>query len=406
MFRPAFLRDIDYLQITAVLLLLAAGLTSVYSATSRAGGDIAQLYEKQLIISAFGLVLFITAVIPPHRFFYAISYLIYIAALLLLGLVLAASSGGGPARWFDLGLFNLQPSEIAKLAVILALARFLDEKKMAIGSISVTVRALLIALLPAVLVIIEPDLGTAAVFPAITIPMMIMGGVSLLHLLIVAMPVAVLLASFSIYCLIPLILIFGLILVKSRVKPFLITVLLIINLIIGFSGPKLWNSLHPYQQKRILSFVNPEADPHGAGYQVIQSKVAVGSGGLWGKGYLKGTQGYLRFLPAGHTDFIFSIYCEERGFAGAALVVLAFFILVYRGLLNADHCRSRFSGLVIVGGAFHFTVHALINIGMTTGLLPVTGLPLPFMSYGGSAMLLNMTLAGIMVGLSMRWKQY
>lgn len=406
MIRPVFLRNIDYFQIAAITFLLLAGLASVYSATYRLGGETAQLYGRQLIFAGAGIVLFIVSVLLPHRFYYAVSYLFYFIALVLLALVLVVSSGPEPSRWFSFGDFSFQPSEAAKFATILILARFLDEKRKMTGKVSVTFRALIIFALPTILVVVEPDLGTAAVFSAIALPMMIMGGVSLLQLLIAAMPVMALLASASIYILITVIVVFGFILVKSKVKPFFIVILLLLNLAIGFSGPKLWNSLHPYQQKRIMTFINPEADPHGAGYQVIQSKVAVGSGGFWGKGFLNGTQGYLKFLPAGHTDFIFSIYCEERGFIGAAVVIIAFSILAYRGLLNASRCRSRFCALVIVGSVSHFTAHALINIGMSIGLLPVTGLPLPFMSYGGSAMIMNMIIAGTMAGMAMRWREY
>ncbi len=266
--------------------------------------------------------------------------------------------------------------------------------------------AVLLVAVPTFLVLIEPDLGTSLVFIFIAAPMMIVGGINILHLVIMIMPVIVLLSSFSVFILIPVIALFFFILMGMKLRLIVIIIFSIVNIGIGLSGPKIWNNLHPYQQQRIKTFMNPEADPHGAGYQVIQSKVAVGSGGFWGKGYLKGTQGHLKFLPAGHTDFIFSVFCEEWGFVGASAVLLVFLLLVYRGLVLSGKCRSKFSQLVLVGCAAHFASHALVNIGMAIGLIPVTGLPLPFMSYGGSSLLLNMTLAGLMAGLGMRWREY
>jgi rod shape determining protein RodA len=235
---------------------------------------------------------------------------------------------------------------------------------------------------------------------------MIMGGIKLLHLIILAMPLIVMISSVSRYLLISVLLILFLVMIWLKVRLFFIILLTVVNVGIGISSPIIWDSLHPYQQQRIKSFIHPEADPQGAGYQVIQSKIAVGSGGFSGKGYLKGTQGHLKFLPAGHTDFIFSVLSEELGFIGAAAVILSFLLFSYRSLVIAGKCRNKFSQLVIVGGTAHFASHALVNIGMAIGMMPVTGLPLPFMSYGGSALLLNMTLAGIMVSLGLRWREY
>jgi len=388
----------------AFLILL--GLLTIYSATSDIEGEMAALYKRQLLYAGIGLAVFIATLFIPQRVYYALSYLIYMFAIILLVLVIVVNKGTEPARWFNLGIFNFQPSEAAKVAMILAIGRFLDEKKKAPEKFSVTFRVLLLMLFPVVLVAIEPDLGTAAIFAFICTPIMIMGGIKPLHLIILVMPLIVMFMSFSIYTLIPVILLFFLLLTVLKLRFFFVIFLTIINVGIGISSPKIWNSLHPYQQQRIKTFINPEADPRGAGYQIIQSKIAVGSGGFSGKGYLHGTQGHLKFLPAGHTDFIFSVLSEEWGFVGASAVIFAFLLFSYRSLVIAGKCRNRFSQLVIVGGTAHFASHALVNIGMSIGMMPVTGLPLPFMSYGGSALILNMTLAGIMVSLGLRWREY
>jgi len=399
-------KSIDFLFILSIFFILGAGLLTIYSATVESTGELSKLYQKQIIFIGISLVFFVLIIALPQRFFYIISYLLYGISLFLLILVLVVSKGPEPARWFNFGFINFQPSEAAKLSTIIVLARFLEARKKNVDKLGSTAIAILLVALPTILVLIEPDLGTSMVFLFIAVPMMIVGGINILHLVIMIMPVIVLLSSFSVFVLIPVIAVFFFILMGMKLRLFVIIVFSIINIGIGLSGPKLWNSLHPYQQQRIKTFMNPEADPHGAGYQVIQSKVAVGSGGFWGKGYLKGTQGHLKFLPAGHTDFIFSVFCEEWGFVGASAVLMVFLLLVYRSLALSGKCRSKFSQLVLVGGASHFASHALVNTGMAIGLIPVTGLPLPFMSYGGSSLLLNMTLAGLMAGLGMRWREY
>lgn len=406
MIKSALLKSIDIAQIVAVFLLVCIGLVTIYSATYESEGEISQLYRKQLMVALVSLVVFACAAAIPPRVYFVLSYVIYVFALFGLIAVLVIDRSSESARWIRIGSLNYQPSEVAKLAMILALARFLTDKKKVVDKFTILLRSLLFVVFPVLLVLVEPDLGTASVYFLIAIPILILGGVNLLYLLMVMMPVIILVCSFSIYILILALLLFFLALLKLKLKPIVIILVLIGGTAIGFSGPKFWNSLHPYQQQRIKTFLNPEADPHGAGYQIIQSKVAVGSGGLWGKGHLKGTQGHLKFLPARHTDFIFSVFCEEFGFAGAVLVLLAFYTLVYRGMKNAFRCRNLFNALVLIGCCWHFIFHAIINIGMTVGLFPVTGLPLPFISYGGSALIVNMTIAGIMISIGMRRWEY
>lgn len=406
MFKAESIKSLDLIQIFSILLLIAIGLAAIYSAAYESEGSLPDLYKKQLVMGIIGLGVFMVVVLIPPRVFYALSHLIFAFSILLLLIVLVINQGPDPARWIKIGSLNFQPSEAAKIALIFTLARFLSEKKKVIKKFSTTIQSLLITALPAALVMIEPDLGTSTVFVFIALPMLFTAGVSILHLMMFGMPVLVLTASISIFSLVPVILIFFFAMLKLKLKPWLIIVLTLINLSIGISGPKIWNSLHPYQQRRIMTFLNPEADPHGAGYQVIQSKIAVGSGGLSGKGFLEGTQSHLRFLPAGHTDFIFSVYSEEFGFIGASTVMLTFFVFVYRGIVNASRCRNKFSTLAMIGISSHFAAHALVNIGMTIGLLPVTGLPLPFLSYGGSSLILNLTMAGVMIGMAVRWREY
>ena len=406
MLKTEQLKHLDLVQFFAVVLLICIGLAAIYSATFESEGSLPDLYLKQLYMAIAGLIALIIMVMVPPKVFYALAYITYAIAIILLILVLLINRGSEPARWITIGSFNLQPSEAAKFALIFSLARIISDCKKSLQHFTTTGLCLILTAIPMGLVIVEPDLGTSAVFGFLALPMMFAGGISILHLLLIAMPFVVLASSLTIYALVPVILLFMVVMIRIQLKPIFIIAALILNIGIGISGPKAWNNLHPYQQRRIKTFMNPEADPHGAGYQIIQSKIAVGSGGISGKGYLQGTQSHLKFLPAGHTDFIFSVYSEEFGFFGAGTVVLGFVLIVYRALKNASRCRSKFSALILVGGAAHFASHALVNIGMTIGVLPVTGLPLPFISYGGSSLILNMSLAGVMIGTSMRWKEY
>jgi rod shape determining protein RodA len=180
----------------------------------------------------------------------------------------------------------------------------------------------------------------------------------------------------------------------------------VVFLFVGSATPHLWGKLRPYQQKRLLTFINPEADPLGSAYQLIQSKIALGSGALTGKGFLNGTQTQLKFLPEGHTDFIFSAWGEEFGFAGTIAVTALFFLIFYRGLRLAARCHNPFYSLVAAGIVGMMAAQALTNLLMTVGLLPVTGVPLPFISYGGSSLLTWMTLSGLLLGISIRWREH
>jgi len=190
------------------------------------------------------------------------------------------------------------------------------------------------------------------------------------------------------------------ILILSGKKPRIWVAVFLLNIFVGIITPYLWNQLRPYQQQRILTFINPEQDPKGAGYQIIQSQVAIGSGGLWGKGYMNGTQTHLRFLPAQHTDFIFSVIGEEFGFVGVSAILLIFMLLIIRLIAIAGAIRQSFESMVVLGIATIILFHVMINIGMTIGMAPVTGLPLPFLSYGGSSLMANLIMMGIILNIS------
>ncbi|MFH1006308.1 MAG: rod shape-determining protein RodA [Candidatus Latescibacterota bacterium] len=404
----------DLLLILLSLLLVASGIVAIYSAGHHSGSEhLGNSYIKQMIWAALAMALLLAAALMPYRIFYALAYVCYGGMLSLLVLVLIAGTNvGGAHRWFAAGPIHFQPSEWAKIATVILLARVLSDRKRTLEETGAFVLPFVLALLPMALVLREPDLGTALVFPVILFPMLYWAGARLATLFFILSPllslVCALLGILSNHYL-PWGLFVALLLgIIFMTRPHLssILVLSVTNLVVGIATPFFWGRLHTYQQNRILSFLNPEQDPLRTGYQLIQSKVAIGSGGFFGKGILEGTQTQLAFLPAQHTDFIFSVIGEELGFAGVSLILIAFMVLIWRGLVIATTVKSPFSSLIAVGLISILTFHVFVNVGMAVGLMPVTGLPLPFLSYGGSSLSLNMILIGILFNLSANRYEY
>jgi rod shape determining protein RodA len=201
-------------------------------------------------------------------------------------------------------------------------------------------------------------------------------------------------------------LVLALVLYRSRLRLWTVVLVVVVNLAVGIATPHVWHHLEPYQRQRIATFLDPSADPYGAGYQIIQSKIAIGSGGVAGKGFMHGTQKGLEFLPEQHTDFIFSVVGEETGFLGAAFVTVLYMVLILRGVRIARRARNRFGSLLVIGLTAVFLYHVLVNVCMTVGLAPVTGLPLPLLSYGGTSLLTSFLQIGLIQNVAMRWREY
>jgi rod shape determining protein RodA len=402
------LRDLDKIIVVCVLVLVSAGLLALYSATTAINTPavLKANFAKQIIWFAVGIMIASIIVLTPMQFFYKYAYWFYGAGVLLLILVLFFGTGKGSHRWFVLGPLRLQPSELAKVATVLALARYAAEETRDLRRHKDIAVIFALVLGPALLIIKEPDLGTALVFFSLAVPMLFWAGVSPFVIFVLVAPIITLISAFNVYTFTAVILaITGVLLWQRRRLRVFLTVFLI-NIAVGALTPKLWEGLHDYQKTRILTFVGIEQDPKGTGYQVNQSKVAIGSGGFWGKGWLHGTQTKLRFLPEQHTDFIFTVVGEEFGFVGVTIVLAVFLTLLWRGLLIAATVKSKFTALVVVGCVTVIAVHVIINIGMSVGIMPVTGLPLPFLSYGGSALWTNMVLIALILNAGVRKFQY
>jgi rod shape determining protein RodA len=390
----------------ATLALIGIGLLTVYSATYLPGAH-QGLWIKQLVWfgAAVAFAWFVASI--HYRFYDSLAWPLYAVSLLLLVAVfLFGVERMGAKRWLEFGGFQFQPSEIAKIATAFVLARFFDHARLDLRKLRWWFPPLLIAMVPFVLVAKEPDLGTASSFPAMLIAMYFWAGMPAGQLLLGLSPilnVALFFLTGSVWWFVGL---FAGMLAFARPRLIILVAMVALNGAVAVTLPNLWNHLHDYQRRRIETFVNPEQDPSGAGYQVIQSKIAIGSGGLTGKGYLKGSQKALAFLPMRHTDFIYSVVGEEWGLFGSLTVVLLYGIVVFRGFRLASIARDGFASLFAVGITTALFFHIMVNMLMTIGWAPVTGVPLPFLSYGGTALIVNCIQIGLLQNVALRRREY
>ena len=354
-------RNFDYILLVCILLLGFISLATMYSTD---GGKILfhtkSHFVKLVVFTAMMLIISFINI----KYWFSLGYLLYaVVVILLVWTYLFGITASGSQRWIDLYFINLQPSELMKIFIILCLAKYFHRKKIEnVNSIYTILTSLIVIMLPMGLVIVQPDLGTS--------------------LLIAISGVAVLWFAGINY------------------KYFIYTML-------GFliSLPFIIAFLKPYQKLRVLTFFNPDKDPLGAGYQIIQSKIAVGSGGIFGKGFLKGTQSYLEFLPEKHTDFIFTLFSEEFGFVGSALLLIIYAVIIYRIVAIGAGSRSYFAKIFCYSFGAAMFVFITINMSMVLGLLPIVGSPLPIMSYGGSSMLATMIGLGIVMSAKVHNQQ-
>ena len=401
-------RNLDWQLIGASLVLSLIGVLLIMSAQHHAQSEFAQhYYVRQLIWLLLALTACAIVIHIPLRFFDFSAFLLFGASLLLLILVLfVGTARTGATRWFSFGQINLAPSDIAKITLLLALSRFLAYTKLPVTSKRRLAITAVLTFIPMALILKQPDLGTALVFPVILITLWFWSGLSPWYLLLILSPLLSLLAAshwiaWALYFVILLIFLFS-------IRPGLLfgIIVVIANLAMGTITPFLWNRMAEYQQLRILTFLDPGRDPRGAGYQIIQSKIAIGSGGLLGKGLFNGSQTRLEFLPERHTDFIFSVLGEEFGMWGTLIVMSLFLFIVYRAIAIASRCRSKFASYLVMSGAAIILFQFFVNVGMTLGFMPVTGLALPFVSYGGTSLVLTWSIVGLIVSADYNWQDY
>ncbi|NNJ84762.1 MAG: rod shape-determining protein RodA [Gammaproteobacteria bacterium] len=344
---------LDLPLLLGLLLLSIIGLLVLYSAS---GQDL-QLVVRQAVRlgMAFGVML-VVAQITPHLFFYWTPWLYALGILLLLAVLVAGEMSGGAQRWLQLGVVRFQPSEMLKIIVPMMIAYFFVDKELPPKVIHV-IGAMLLALVPAILVAWEPDLGTALLILCAGGFVIFFAGIGWRFLLS-------------------------------------------LGVLATACAPLLWFLMHDYQRQRVLTFFNPEQDPLGAGYHIIQSKIAIGSGGLFGKGWLNGTQSQLDFLPERSTDFVFAVVSEEFGLLGIIALFAVYLFVIFRGLYLTLNTQELFGRLLGGGLVMTFFVYVFVNIGMVSGLLPVVGVPLPLLSYGGSSLVTLLAAFGILMSMN------
>jgi rod shape determining protein RodA len=381
-----------------VALLGTVSVLLLYSISSAAHE--ADYWKKQLMWYGIGMGAMVAVTVVPRRFWYQSAYVLY--GLLLLPLAMVSASAKGAERWFALGGFHFQPSEFAKLGVLLALARLFADRKVGLSNLRPLLMPFLVFLLPFLLILKQPNLSTALAVAMVFVSMLFWSGFTLMDLVVLASPILSVGLSFeftwwAVFNIGMWALLFRrwrLRLISGRVA----AIFGVIVLLSGLASQIAWNKvLKPHQRARILTFLDPTRDPGGAGYQVLQSQVAIGSGGFLGKGFGQGSQSNLQFLPEEHTDFIFAVLSEQFGFAGCFVVLGLLLAFLIRCLQMCFDESDRFRNLVIVGASTIFSFHSIVNVAMTLGLMPVTGLPLPFLSYGGSFVITCMMLVGFLL---------
>ncbi|MBI3312479.1 MAG: rod shape-determining protein RodA [Candidatus Omnitrophica bacterium] len=356
------LQGVDRVFLSATLLLLGIGLLVLYSAALQKFQTTGvNFVQRQLMWTAIGCALAVVLILVDYHRWLEWAYVLYaLSLILLLAVLVIGTVRGGAQRWLSIGGLTIQPSEFAKITTIMALGRFLGSRRQpGQGRWTTALLGCGIVLLPAVLILKEPNLGTATVFAVLGVTMLVIWG----------LPLKVI----------------GFILLAGAV-----------------AAPIGWSFLAEYQRSRLMVFMNPNLDPLGAGYTVIQSKIAMGSGQWIGKGWLSGTQNQLNFLPERHTDFIFSVVGEEWGLLGTTFCLGLLMLLFHRGLVIAEQTRDPFGRLMVVGLVTMLAFHTLVNTGMVLGMAPVVGLPLPFMSYGGSWLMTCLVASGIILSVGVR----
>ncbi|MEK6699017.1 MAG: rod shape-determining protein RodA [Nitrospirota bacterium] len=361
--------NIPWSMVGIVAGIALIGLSAVYSATYTQRGP-SPLFYKQMVWIGMGFIAMLLMLIPDYHTVGRYAYVLYAVSLLLLVLVMfVGRTGMGAQRWLSLGPFAFQPSELAKLALTLSLARYFAEApKQDYCLRDLTVPAVMV-LVPLVLVLKQPDLGTALMLMLTASLIVLIAGLRIRAVLVIVIIAAVVAST---------------IFLVPPVKK------------------KLWGSLKPYQQNRIRAFIDPSSDPLGSGYHANQSKIAVGSGQIMGKGFRKGTQSQMAFLPERHTDFIFAVIAEERGLFGAGVMIVLYLSLLLIGIDTAKNAKDRLGALMAGGVVSMIALYVFINVGMAVGVVPVVGVPLPLASYGGTSVITTFLSIGLLVNIQMR----
>lgn len=385
-------------------LLSSIGLVALSSISYQSPSIVQNPFFKQLFFLIFAFAGFLIAFLTPKYLIHKYAYVIYSLGIVLVILPFFGATHAGTYRWLNIGLpFNFQPSEFAKIFTVIALARYLSDNTINIQYFKSILIPILITLFPSLVVLNQPDLGTSLVMISVIFPMLYWSGARPFYLFLLVAPILSILTAFNVITFSIWALIIAAVIFYSNTKIISGAGYFFGNVFFGLLSRPIWDMLNPYQQNRVLTFIYPEKDPLGAAYQIIQSKTAIGSGGLFGKGWGEGTQTHLKFLPVQESDFILSVIGEEFGFIAIVVILIIFGYLISSIIRNSFLSKDKFSSLSLIGLGSILLAHVFVNTAMTVGLIPVKGLPLPFISAGGTFLVTSYLMIGLIMRFSINY---
>ena len=398
------IHDAPWMILFSALFLSFIGLIALNSISHQNTTIIQNPFYKQLFFLFIAFCTFSISFIIPKYIIHKYAFIIYGIGIFIVILPFFGSPHAGTYRWLSIGLpFNFQPSEFSKIFSVIALARYLSDNNLKIQKFSSIVLPILIVLFPALIVLNQPDLGTALVIMSIVFPMLYWAGARPFYLFLLIAPILSILTAFNVILFSIWALIIAIVIFYARTKIIAGVGYFFGNIFFGLFARPIWDMLNSYQQNRIITFVYPEKDPLGAAYQIIQSKTAIGSGGFFGKGWGYGTQTHLKFLPVQESDFILSVIGEELGFIMIAIILITFGFLLNTIIRYSFLSKDKFSSLILLGLGSILLAHVFVNTAMTVGLIPVKGLPLPFISAGGTFLVTSYLMIGLIMRFSIHY---
>ena len=403
-FNKTIINDAPWKILFSSILLSFIGLIALNSISHQNSSILHNPFYKQLLFLFLACISFLFSFITPKYIIHKYSYIIYGIGIIIVVLPFFGSSHAGTYRWLDIGLpFKFQPSEFTKVFSVIALSRYLSNNSIKIQRFKSILFPIFIALFPAVIVLKQPDLGTSLVMLSIVFPMLYWAGARPFYLFLLIAPVLSILSAFNVVAFTLWAFFIAIVLFYAKTKIIAGLGYFFGNIFFGLLSRPIWDMLNPYQQNRVLTFIYPEKDPLGAAYQIIQSKTAIGSGGLIGKGWGAGTQTHLKFLPVQESDFILSVIGEELGFVMISVILMTFGYLLNNIIRNSFLSKDKFSSLILIGLASILLAHIFVNTAMTVGLIPVKGLPLPFISAGGTFLITSYLMIGLIMRFSIHY---
>ena len=398
------IHDAPWMILFSALFLSFIGLIALNSISYQNTTIIQNPFYKQLFFLFIAFFSFSFSFITPKYIIHKYAFIIYGVGIFIVILPFFGSPHAGTYRWLNVGLpFNFQPSEFVKIFLVIALARYLSDNNLKIQKFRSIVLPILIALFPALIVLNQPDLGTALVMLSIVFPMLYWAGARPFYLFLLIAPILSILTAFNVILFSIWALIIAIVIFYAKTKIIAGVGYFFGNIFFGLLARPIWDMLNQYQQNRIITFIYPEKDPLGAAYQIIQSKTAIGSGGFFGKGWGYGTQTHLKFLPVQESDFILSVIGEELGFIIIAIILITFGYLLNTIIRYSFLSKDKFSSLILLGLGSIILAHVFVNTAMTVGLIPVKGLPLPFISAGGTFLVTSYLMIGLIMRFSIHY---